>query len=68
MTAIDTKTSGRWDFPGGPAVKNQPWNAGDTGLILGQGTKAPYAAEPTFCRVRVWWTSRVLPLRSDAAK
>ena len=27
------------DFPGGPVVKNLPSNAGDTGLIPGQGTK-----------------------------
>ena len=25
------------DFPGGPVVKNPPANAGDTGLIPGQG-------------------------------
>ena len=27
------------DFPGGPVVKNPPSNAGDAGLIPGQGTK-----------------------------
>ena len=26
-----------WEFPGGPAVKNLPCNAGDAGLIPGQG-------------------------------
>ena len=26
------------DFPGGPVVKNLPYNAGDTGLIPGQET------------------------------
>ena len=31
------------DFPGGPVVKNLPSNAGDTGLIPGQGTKVPHA-------------------------
>ena len=31
------------DFPGGPVVKNPPSNAGDTGLIPGQGTKIPHA-------------------------
>ena len=25
------------DFPGGPAVKNRPTNAGDTGSIPGRG-------------------------------
>ena len=32
------------DFPGGPVVKNMPYNAGDAGLIPGQGTKIPHAA------------------------
>ena len=32
------------DFPGGPAVKNPPYNAGDMGLIPSQGTKIPHAA------------------------
>ena len=32
------------DFPGGPVVKNLPYNAGDMGLIPGQGTKIPHAA------------------------
>ena len=31
------------DFPGGPVVKNLPSNAGDAGLIPGQGTKIPHA-------------------------
>ena len=34
-----------WDFPGGPVVKNPPSNAGDAGLIPGQGTKIPHAME-----------------------
>ena len=33
------------DFPGGPVVKNLPSNAGDVGLISGQGTKIPHALE-----------------------
>ena len=32
------------DFPGGPVVKNPPYNGGDMGLIPGQGTKIPHAA------------------------
>ena len=36
--------NGLWDFPGGPVVKNPPYNAGDAGLIPGQGTKIPHAA------------------------
>ena len=31
------------DFPGGPMVKNPPFNAGDVGSIPGQGTKIPHA-------------------------
>ena len=31
------------DFPGGPAVKNTPSNAGDAGSIPGWGTKIPHA-------------------------
>ena len=32
------------DFPGGPVVKNLPYNAGDTGSLPDQGTKIPHAA------------------------
>ena len=32
------------DFPGSPVVQNPPSNAGDVGLIPGQGTKIPQAA------------------------
>ena len=32
------------DFPGGPVVENPPYNAGDVGLIPGQGTMIPHAA------------------------
>ena len=35
---------GGGDFPGGPVVKNPPYNAGDAGSIPGQGTKIPNAA------------------------
>ena len=31
-----------WDFPGGPVVKNLPFNAGDVGSIPGWGTKVPH--------------------------
>ena len=33
------------EFPGGPIVKNPPCNAGDTGSILGWGTKILHAME-----------------------
>ena len=39
----DLKTQHFGDFPGGPVVKNPPYNAGDVGLIPGQGTKIPHA-------------------------
>ena len=32
-------------FPGGPAVTTLPCNAGDVGLIPGQGTKIPHVVE-----------------------
>ena len=30
------KHSASWDFPGGPVVKNLPYNAGDSGPIPGR--------------------------------
>ena len=33
------------DFPGGPVLKNPPYNAGGEALIPGQGTKIPHATE-----------------------
>ena len=35
----------RHHFPGGPVVKNLPFNAGAVGLIPGRGTKSSDAAE-----------------------
>ena len=32
------------DFQGGPVVKNPPYNAGDTGLIIAQGIKILHVA------------------------
>ena len=43
-----TKINFKWiagDFAGGSVVKNLPSNAGDAGLIPGQGTKFPHAVE-----------------------
>ena len=33
-------------FPGGPVVKNPPFNAGHTGSVPGWGTKIPHAVQP----------------------
>ena len=33
------------DFPSGPVIKHPPCNAGDSGLIPGQGTRTPHAVE-----------------------
>ena len=33
------------DTPGGPVVENLPSNAGDSGSVLGWGTKIPHASE-----------------------
>ena len=40
---MPTKTDTYGDFPGGPVIKNLPFNAGDTGAIPGWGTKIPQA-------------------------
>ena len=40
---IKSRVLWSWDFPGGPVVKNPPWDAGDVGSIPGQGTKSPRA-------------------------
>ena len=42
-----------WDFPGGPAVKNLPSNAGDAGPLPGQGTKIPHAAGQLGLRAKL---------------
>ena len=41
---ISLKKMSPRDFPGGPVVKNPPYNAGNAGSIPGQGTKIPHAA------------------------
>ena len=33
----------RWDFPGGPVVKNMPRNARSVGSVPGRGTKVTHA-------------------------
>ena len=63
-----------WDFPDSPLVKNPPCNAGDTGLISGEGTKIPCVSEQlrlnattresVYCNKR----SHMLQLRPGAAK
>ena len=40
-----SKKVGKWDFPGSPVVRNILCNAGDTGLIPGQGIKIPHATK-----------------------
>ena len=40
-----TENLNSWDFPSGPVVKNLPVNAGDVGLIPGQGIEMPHAEE-----------------------
>ena len=40
------KTTGLWDFPGGPVVKTLLSNAGGVGLIPTQGAKIPHAPWP----------------------
>ena len=40
---LESLKSRHRDFPGGPVVKNPPYNAGHAGSIPGQGTKIPHA-------------------------
>ena len=35
-----------WDFPGGPAVKTSPSNAGGAGSIPGRGAKIAHGSWP----------------------
>ena len=37
--------SNLWDFPGGPAVRTSPSNAGAAGSMPGQGAKIPHASQ-----------------------
>ena len=41
----ENKQTNKTKLPAGPVVKNLPFNAGDAGLIPGQGTKNPHVAE-----------------------
>ena len=40
-----------WGFPGGLVVKTPPGNAGDVGLIPGQGTKVHTATKRACCQL-----------------
>ena len=43
-----------WDFPGGPVVKNPPFNARHVGSVPGQGTKNPQVAgQLSLCERRL---------------
>jgi len=39
-----------WDFPCDPMVRNLPSNAGDMGLIPGQGSEIPQAIQQLSLR------------------
>ena len=43
-SVLEAKLGEKWDFSGSPVAKSLPSNAGDTGLIPGQGTKISHAA------------------------
>ena len=43
---VNFKSTGFWDFTGGPVVKTSPSNAGGVGSIPGQGAKIPRALGP----------------------
>ena len=44
--SIKQRKEQRRGFPGSPAVKTLPSNAGGAGLIPGRGAKSPYASWP----------------------
>ena len=52
------------DFPGCPVVKNPPCNAGDSGLILGQGTKIPHTVKQLYLYATI---TEARELRSSCA-
>ena len=43
--ALEIYMPGYWGFPGGPAIKNLPWNPGEVGSIPGRRTKIPHVME-----------------------
>ena len=52
----------KWDFPGGPVVKNPPSKAGGEGLIPGRGTNIHWKdgcwssnTLVTWCKERIHW-------------
>ena len=56
-----SSTTIKWDFPGGPMVKNPPANVGGTGLIPGPGRfpdveeqLSPYATTTEACLPRAY--------------
>ena len=56
-------------FPHGSVVKSLPCNAGDTGLIPGQGTKIPHAlGHLSPCQRRLKTLMKSLPAVADPAK
>ena len=44
MFSLQFKENMEGNFPGGPAVRTSPSNAGCSGLIPGQGAEIPYAS------------------------
>ena len=58
------------DFPGGPVVKNLPYNAGDMGSISGWGSKFPRAetARWNYRACALQQSPRGSQLRPQAAK
>ena len=74
LTNQNTSDIHNWDFPGGPVVKNLPYNAGDTGSIPGWGIKIPCVAEEqSTCAttrefVHYKERSSLVQLRPEAAK
>ena len=55
-----------WDFPGGPVVKNPPFNAGDAGSIpeLGRPLEEKMATHSSILAWRIPWTEEPGGLQS----
>ena len=52
-----------WDFPGGPVVKNPPFNAGDAGSIpeLGRSMEEGIVTHSSILAWRIPWTEEPGP-------
>ena len=62
---ISFKNVHKQDFPGGPVVKNLPFNAGDVSSIPGQETRIPHTSEPHVPQLESLCASMKVPTRHN---